>query len=123
LIRNTTMGLEAVGYRAAVEEDAKAPYSNIPESIGAVIDNAAKKYGVDAGALRRIAWLESKGDPKAKNPKSSAGGLFQQIDSNAKQYGVADRFDAAQSADGAARFMRDNIAYLTKELGRAPTTG
>jgi hypothetical protein len=88
-----------------------------------IIATAAARHGVPAQALIKIGYIESKLNPKAKNPNSTAGGLFQQIDGNAAQYGVANRFDAAQSADGAARFMRDNIAHLRKRLGRDPTVG
>lgn len=88
-----------------------------------IIKRAAARYGLPPGMMIGIAQIESRLNPKAKNPTSSAGGLFQQIDENAAQYGVRNRFDAAQSADGAARFARDNMAYLRKKLGRAPTWG
>ncbi len=91
--------------------------------VNAAIARAAAEEGVDAGILSSFAQIESGGNPRAKNPTSSAAGLFQQIDSNAKQYGVADRLDAYQSAKGAAKFMRDNRAHLRKELGREPTAG
>lgn len=88
-----------------------------------LIATAAARHGVPAQALIRVAEIESRMNPGAKNPTSSAGGLFQQTDGNAAQYGVANRFDAAQSADGAARFMRDNTRYLRRVLGRDPTVG
>jgi hypothetical protein len=91
--------------------------------VNAAIQRAASEEGVDAGVLSQIAQIESGGNPRAKNPTSSAGGLFQQTDSNARDYGVADRFDAYQSAKGAARFLKANTAYLRKVLGRAPTAG
>lgn len=91
--------------------------------IDDVIERAAAKHGQDADTLKRIAWIESAGDPSAENPNSTAGGLFQQTDANAADYGVADRLDAEQSADGAAAFMADNRAYLTRVLGREPTPG
>lgn len=116
-------GLEAVGYRAAITNDAKAPYENIGANVGQVIDAAATRYGQDPKVLRRIAWLESRGDPNAQNPNSSAGGLFQFVDTTAKEYGVANKMDAGQSADGAARLLRDNRAGLIKVLGREPTVG
>ena len=94
-----------------------------PQNVKAVIAKAAARYGVPLSAMLKTASIESKFNPKAKNPTSSAGGLYQQIDENAAQYGVRDRFDPAQSADGAARFMRDNKAYLTARLGRSPTDG
>jgi len=87
------------------------------------IAKASAKHGVPAQALAVIAMIESKGNPNAKNPNSSAGGLFQQITSNAKQYGVKNKFDPYQSADGAARFMVDNQNHLRRVLGRDPTVG
>lgn len=93
--------------------------SVVHEAIG----QAAARRGVSPATLFKIAKIESNLNPNASNPSSSAAGLFQQIDSNAAQYGVANRLDPYQSADGAARFLRDNQNYLTKRLGRAPTEG
>lgn len=81
------------------------------------------KYGLPAGYLERTAMIESGGDPNAQNPNSSAGGMFQFIDSTAKQYGLTDKTDPFASADAAARFAADNRAYLAKALGREPTAG
>lgn len=92
-------------------------------SIRDIIIRAARKYGVDPNALIRVGEIESGLNPNAKNPNSSAGGLFQFIDSTAAQYGLEDRFDAAQAADAAARLMRDNAASLRRGLGREPTGG
>lgn len=92
-------------------------------SVNAAIETAAARYGVSADALKVIALIESGGDPSAKNPNSSAGGLFQFIDGTAEQYGLKDRYDANQAADAGARLMRDNAAGLRKTLRREPTTG
>lgn len=91
--------------------------------IAQIIAGAASKYGVDPSALTAIAKIESGFDPSAQNPNSSAGGLFQQIDSNARAYGVTDRFDPVQSAEGAARFAQENTRTLRNVLGRDPTAG
>lgn len=91
--------------------------------VNNAIARAAAEEGVDAGVLSQFAQIESGGNPRAKNPSSSAEGLFQQTNGNAKQYGVVDRRDAYQSAKGAAKFMRDNRAYLRRTLGREPTPG
>ena len=117
------IGLESVAYRAAYTRQLAGGAVNLNETVGAVIDSAAEKVGEDAKTLRMIAWLESKGNPDAANPDSSAEGLFQQTDDNAKQYGVANKRDAQQSAEGAARFLADNRAYLKKVLGRNPSPG
>lgn len=111
--------------RAPVFTNAPAPKNTIsgPPEVVDAISKAAARYGVPVSAMLQIAKIESRLKPDAKNPNSSAGGLFQQTDGNAARYGVSNRFDPYQSADGAARFMRDNIAYLTQKLGRAPTAG
>lgn len=79
------------------------------------------QYGLPSGFLSRTAQIESAFNPMARNPNSSAGGLFQFIDSTAQQYGLEDRFDPAQATDAAARLARDNAAMLRRTLGREPT--
>ena len=74
-----------------------------------------------AGYLARTAQVESSMNPKAKNPNSSAGGLFQFIDGTAKDYELADRFDPAQATRAAAELAYDNKQTLAKALGREPT--
>lgn len=92
-------------------------------NVETAISSAAKQHGVPVETMRIIAQLESGGNPSAKNPSSSAGGLFQFIDNTASQYGLQNRFDAGASADAAARLARDNAAYLSKALGRDLTAG
>jgi Transglycosylase SLT domain len=94
-----------------------------PSNVRDVIAAAAARHGVSPHAMLKVAQIESGFNPSAKNKTSSAGGLYQQTDDNAVQYAVMDRFNAIQSADGAARFMRDNTNYLMKKLNRAPTVG
>lgn len=81
------------------------------------------KYGLPQGFLRRMAQIESKFNPNAQNPNSSAGGLFQFIDSTAKNYGLGNKFDPVASTDAASRLAVDNKNYLAKILGRDPTSG
>lgn len=83
---------------------------------------AEQQYRLPAGYLAQTAQIESGGNPAAANPNSSARGLFQFIDSTARQYGV-DPMDPASSTDGAARLAADNAATLRQALGREPTPG
>lgn len=92
---------------------------NIPHDFSKI----EQTYGLPAGYLSQVAQIESRGNPNAQNPKSSAGGMFQFIDSTAKQYGLTDKTDPYASADAAARLAADNKAILTKALGREPTAG
>ncbi len=82
-----------------------------------------QQYGLPQGYLQRTAQIESGGNPNAQNPNSSAGGMFQFIDSTAKQYGLENKFDPMASADAAARLARDNLGYLKHALGREPSAG
>jgi hypothetical protein len=117
-------GLEGVTYRAEVAKGAATDTMvNLPIAVGTIIEEEAVKANVDPKALKVIAWIESKGNPNAKNPNSSAEGLFQQVDANAASYGVKNRRDPRQSAAGAASFMADNANVLRRVLGREPTVG
>lgn len=95
----------------------------IATKLGIDFGSIEGEYGLPQGFLERTAYIESRGNPNAKNPNSTAGGLFQQLDSNAKSYGVSDKFDPMQSTVGAAKFAKENVVTLTKVLGRPPTGG
>ncbi|EPG7852629.1 tape measure protein, partial [Acinetobacter baumannii] len=83
-----------------------------------VLANASKfgfadlesKYKLPSGTLSAIHMIESRGNAKAYNKKTGATGGFQFLEGTAKQYGVKDRTDLAQSAEGAAKYM----SYLLK---------
>lgn len=88
--------------------------------IAALVRRAAERHGVDPNTLETIARLESGLNPQAKNPNSSAGGLFQFVDGTWKAYGGGDKFDAQRSAEAGAALARDNAATLRQALGREP---
>jgi len=75
----------------------------------------------------RLAQVESGGNPLARNPVSSAKGMFQFVDDTAKQYGITAPFGtpeyAKQEIDAVQRFTADNKAKLTEALGREPSMG
>lgn len=73
--------------------------------------------------FEKLAQIESGGNPKAKNPKSTAKGLYQFIDSTAKQYGLDDPYDPVKSKEAVKQFTLDNYNKLSSELGRDPTEG
>lgn len=110
-----------VGAQAAQQKGIRVTVAR-PE-IQSLIDKAAAAHGVDREALTEVARIESGFNPSAANPNSSAAGLFQFIDGTARQYGLRDKLDPAQSADAGARLMADNAAYLKKQLGRDATPG
>ncbi|WP_375616851.1 transglycosylase SLT domain-containing protein [Bartonella sp. AP58NXGY] len=94
---------------------------NFHPNVKSAISQAAQKYGLPESFLERVAMIESKGNPNARNSKSSAGGLYQFLDSTAKQYQLNNKFDPFQATDAMARLTKDNTRYLTTALGREPT--
>ncbi len=95
------------------------------DELVSIVEAAAERHNVPADALLAIANLESTGDVNAKNPRSSASGLFQFVDSTAAEYGLtgSKRNDPEAQADAAAKMMATNSRSLTRVLGREPDAG
>ncbi|MGH6797255.1 MAG: lytic transglycosylase domain-containing protein [Steroidobacteraceae bacterium] len=77
-----------------------------PDRLWFVTAAAADIAGVDADLLGAIAWVESHNCDRAVSPAGAAG-LMQLMPATAARFGVADPFDPAQSALGAARFLAE----------------
>lgn len=79
--------------------------------IESMISQIAEEEGLGeyAPLLIGLARTESGLDPRAQNPESSAGGLFQFIDDTAKRYGLDDKFDPEKNARAAVRMFRDHL--------------
>ncbi|WP_438285749.1 tape measure protein [Acinetobacter baumannii] len=92
-----------------------------------VLANASKfgfadlesKYKLPSGTLSAIHMIESKGNAKAYNKETGATGGFQFLEGTAKQYGVKDRTDLAQSAEGAAKYMSYLLKLFKGDLEKA----
>jgi hypothetical protein len=95
------------------------------DEIASIIEGAAARHGVPTDALMAIANLESSGNVYADNPSSSASGLFQFVDSTAREYGLtgAKRNDPAAQAEAAAKMMATNARSLERTLGRPANAG
>jgi hypothetical protein len=84
---------------------------------------AAQQKGVDPDVAVRIASLESSLLAGAKNPRSTAGGLFQVIDDTWRRYGGAPgkKFDVDENVRVGTDILADNTMQLSKALGRTPS--
>lgn len=76
--------------------------------VRSVTSAIEKKYNLPEDTLYKIAGIESSYKADAVSPKG-AQGWFQFMPATAKEYGVTNPRDLAQSAEGAGRFMRDLI--------------
>lgn len=82
---------------------------------------AAAEQGVDPKTALAIAAIESEVNPNAKNPQSSAHGLFQLIDSTWEGVGGGDRNDVGTQITNGLRSISQTTAALARELGTAPS--
>ncbi|MFV5264793.1 tape measure protein [Acinetobacter courvalinii] len=81
--------------------------------------NIESKYRLPAGTLSAIHMIESRGNAKAYNKDTDATGGFQFLSGTAKQYGVKDRTDLAQSAEGAGKYMSYLLKLFKGDLEKA----
>lgn len=77
------------------------------------------KYGLPTGTLSSIHMIESKGNVNAYNKTTGASGGFQFLKGTADQYGVKNRNDLAQSAEGAAKYMSYLLKLFKGDLEKA----
>lgn len=99
---------EATGEGAAPPPATSPPPADVP----AMIADAAVRWGLDANQMLRVAWCESKYDPRAYNGRSGASGVFQFIPSTwrwaSASVGLANAspFDPQANVEAAAWLMK-----------------
>ena len=97
------------------QKKTKGPSKKFSQDVENSISVAAQENGVDVGYMRTVAKIESGGNPNAKNPKSSAKGLYQFIEKTAEGYNIKGKeFDMNANARAMAQFTRDNKKQLEK---------
>ncbi len=120
----------AVDERNKAEEKSKKlleATGNAMKVNAKVAANAAKynfaaieaKNKLPSGLLSAIHMQESRGNPNAYNKSSGAAGGFQFLEGTAKQYGVKDRYNLAQSAEGAGKYMAYLLDLFKGDLDKA----
>ena len=88
--------------------------------IESLLRNKAAEYDIDPDLFVSLAKRESGLRPEAKNPGSTAGGLFQFIDGTWNRYGnKKDKFDPEANADAAARMLRDHLVMFDGDYSKA----
>ena len=78
----------------------------VPPSLQGVISEAAQRWNVSGALLAAQLYAESNFNPFAESG-AGAQGIAQFMPGTARQYGLTDPFDPAQSIDAQAHLMRD----------------
>lgn len=111
----------AYSLSASVPRQAGASVAGMPATPIAQIRTDAAAAGVPATTALAIAHMESGINPDARNPKSSAAGLFQLLDSSRQQYaGSPDVGDVAAQSKAGVAYIADSYKALRSGLGREP---
>jgi soluble lytic murein transglycosylase-like protein len=82
------------------------------------IDAAAQKYGIDPAVLKGLVKQESGFNPNAGSP-AGAQGLTQLMPGTAAALGVTDVHDPAQSIDGGARYLKQQLDRFGGDYSKA----
>ncbi|WP_114921924.1 transglycosylase SLT domain-containing protein [Neisseria elongata] len=92
-----------------------------------IIAEEAEKAGIDPSIMLAMAHIETGGsfNERAKNPGSSASGLFQFMKGTRGKYGLDGNtvFDARKNSAAGAKMLNENRAYFKKRFGREPSAG
>lgn len=132
---NATWGGEVFLDKVAMGDGTNGTIKDMPQSTGngwqankATIMKAAEIVGVDPGVAAALAAVESGFRPNVKADTSSAGGLYQFIDSTwrsmlrkyGKKYGLGiqtSKYNAAANALMGMEFTKENYNILKKANG------
>jgi soluble lytic murein transglycosylase-like protein len=83
-----------------------------------LIDSAAQKYGIDPAILKGLVKQESGFNPNAGSP-AGAQGLTQLMPGTAAALGVTNVHDPAQSIDGGARYLKQQLDRFGGDYSKA----
>lgn len=101
--------MQALTQRTAPVPGTKAPAAprptlDLPGGFGAIVDQAAKKYGVEPALIAAVMKTESNFNPDAVS-RAGAQGLMQLMPATARGLGVTDASNPLQAVMGGAKLL------------------
>jgi hypothetical protein len=96
--------------------------SGMSEEIEGLIRGYARKYGVNEEHALKVARMESGGNPNAIS-STGAIGIYQFTGKTASEWGIRNRFNAAENIEAGIKFMASSGTKLTQRgLTTDPTS-
>jgi soluble lytic murein transglycosylase-like protein len=93
----------------------RAPNAASGNRYGPMIEDAARRYRLDAALLHAVIAVESHYDPDAVSRKGATG-LMQLMPETAKRYGVGNVRDPGQNIRGGAHYLKDLLDVFHQDL-------
>ena len=93
--------------------------SALPSNAKSIARRASQE-GVDPSVALTISQMESNFSHTAKNPNSTAQGLFQVLDKTWKNLGGGDRFNVDEQIRIGLKHIKQANNYIAKNIGRSP---
>jgi soluble lytic murein transglycosylase-like protein len=119
----SNVGADRTPKKATPPRQSKSSTAAAPESAalapedlyGPLIEDAAKRHGVDSALVKAIIKVESNFDPAAVSYKGCKG-LMQLHPETATRFGVTDIFDPTQNIEGGTKFLRFLLDYFKNDV-------
>src|SRR5215468_10795767 len=108
LLIGSDVATSATTREAPASPDARQRY-------GSVVEQTAKRFGIDAALLHAVIAVESGYDPNAVS-RRGARGLMQLMPETAKRYGVANVLDPADNVRGGAQYLAELLKMFEYDL-------
>jgi soluble lytic murein transglycosylase-like protein len=115
---------DEVPYPEPIVEAAPAPAPVVREQTAIavpyseIIDRVAAEQHVSAKLVRAVIQVESAYNVRARSPKGAMG-LMQLMPATARQYAVADPYDAASNIEGGIKYLKSLLERLPVALALA----